>query len=83
MKLNFQWKQQTGQYESGENLYLNNIKVGLVSHNLTRDYVWRASILLPRIDKNIYGNNISELKRDIELLITAWFEEALKGSEVK
>lgn len=89
MKLNFRWEKQTGQYQNGENLFLNKIALGYVGWNssLSRDlpeseknkrqYVGGSRLY---INKQWYGSTEEEVKLQIEKAITIWFNEALKGS---
>lgn len=85
MKLNFKWKENTGQYQTGESLYLNRIKVGSYGWNSsrsrsdpkdsTKDYVGQT--ILPQATSSFYGQTTDEVKTKIERHIKAWFVEAL------
>lgn len=85
MKLNFKWKENTAQYQTGESLYLNRIKVGSYGYNSTRprsetrdttkDYVGHT--FLPQATSPFYGQSPDEIKTKIERHIRAWFIEVL------
>ena len=84
MKLNFKWKENTEQYQSGESLYLNRLLVGGYGWNAsrsrdeskdsTKNYVGQTT--LPQATKSLYGENTDEIKTKIEHRVTAWFGEA-------
>lgn len=85
-KLNYTWKQKTGQYQNGFSLYLNKICVAGYDWNVMRNRdkpdestTYEGRIYLPGLDtKHFYGNDTEELKIRIQLAINAWFAEALK-----
>ena len=86
MKLNFEWRENKMQYQSGESLCLNKIKVGGYVWNSTRsrdeprddtkNYVGQA--LLPQATKHAYGESPDKVRTGVERIVTAWFKEALK-----
>ncbi len=85
MKLNFQWKELTGQFAEGEALYLNRILVATAGYNSFRSKVdtpsnsYVGKLLLPSIKNNrVYSENIDTIKQKIEQAVTNWFNEALK-----
>lgn len=83
IKLNFQWKENKGQYQTGESLFLNRIMVGSYGWNGTRsrseprddtkDYLGNTT--LPQMGKFLYGQTPDEIKSKIEHKVTAWFKE--------
>lgn len=86
MKINFKWKGNTAQYQTGESLYLNKIRVASYEWNSSRsksdskrsnadDYVGQT--LLPQANRNTYGETPQMVKTKIEHIVTSWFEEAL------
>ncbi len=90
MKLNFHWKQQTGEYQNGENLYLNRIYLASCTWNSARSrdaddstrYV--SSITLPSLSDRVnrmYASSLEELKPRVERVITDWFTEALRQED--
>ena len=88
MKLNFQWRENRAQYQTGSNLYLNAIRVGSYGWNSSKskaerdnskDYV--GDIILPSLadnSKRIYGSSTEEIKVGVEKVVTRWFNEAMK-----
>jgi len=90
MKLTFKWKEDTAQYQTGESLYLNKIKVGSYGWNSTRsksdlreELDWVGQTLLPQAGQRLYGQNQDEVKVKIERLVTSWFNETLSKAEGK
>ena len=88
MKLNFQWKQKTAQFQTGESLYLNGIRVadygwnGLRSRTGSHDNNdWVGGALLPQATKTLYDDAQDELKAKLERLVTMWFEKAIAKEE--
>ncbi|KKM24040.1 hypothetical protein LCGC14_1609150 [marine sediment metagenome] len=89
MKLNFHWKEKTGQYSSGANLYLNRICVGGYEWNTMRSQgekndstKWAGSVGLPSLSdksKRVYAGSTDEIKTKIEQVIRNWFKEASRG----
>ncbi len=84
MKLNFKWKKNTAQYQTGESLYLNKIKIGGYGWNSFRsksaasvDNDWAGQTVLPQATQVLYGKDQDEVKARIEHLVTSWFKEAL------
>ena len=90
MNLNFQWKRQIGEYQNGENLYLNKIYIASCSWNSVRSrddddttrYV--SNITLPSLSdkaQRMYASSLEELKPRVEKVITNWFTEALRQED--
>jgi len=89
-KLKFVWVQKKGQYQTGESLYLNKIRVADYEWNSwrskteagqsnTRNYI--GTILLPSLSdsvKHVYGESPDEIKPKIESVVTNWFKEATR-----
>ena len=87
-KLNFTWKKKTGQYQQGDALYVNKIRLASFDWNSGRSqgdtdqstrYV--GYIELPSLSdtsKKVYGGTPEEIKPKIEQVITNWFNEALR-----
>lgn len=88
MKLNFKWKENTGQYQTGESLYLNRILVGRYGWNSTRSQSepkdstknYTGQTTLPQATSSFYGQTPDEIRPKIERHIRAWFIEALGSS---
>jgi hypothetical protein len=92
IKLNFQWRRQTGPYQQGYDLFLNRIRIGFVSWNdsMSRDlpadkkaairYVGGSYMLS---DKRWYGTTPEEVETLIEKDLVAWFTEALKEARIQ
>ncbi len=90
MKLKFKWRKQTGQYQNGENLYLNRIHIGSCSWNSCRTQTdalnhiqntYVSNINLPSLSdkvKSLYASNLEELKPRVEQVVEGWFKEALR-----
>ena len=87
IKLNFQWKRKRGQYQTGENLYLNTIQVGGYGWNGTRprdegnEDIWKGHISLPLLcdgSERVYRATEAEVKAEVERVVTVWFDEALR-----
>jgi len=83
MILNFTWRPKTGQYLSGESLYLNKIRVGEYSWNIARSQddqdadKWAGCVLLPSQNNNyVFASDIDEIKLEVELRVMDWFHEA-------
>jgi len=82
------WITKTGQYQSGEYLYINRICVGDYDWNSCRSrdstetdrYV--GNIVLPSIkNKRVFGDSPEEVKLKVERIVNAWFKEALAKAE--
>lgn len=86
-KLIFRWKKKTGQYQQGESLYINKIRVGGWGWNSARSRLeaddstrWIGYVDLPSSkEQRVYGANTDEVKAKIEQTVIAWFIEALGG----
>ncbi len=84
--LNFQWKAKTGQFQSGENLYLSRIQVGQYSYNAMRGRSeshegndWIGNINLPSLKTDrVCAGDIDGIKMKLQNIVTKWFNEALK-----
>ena len=90
MKLNFQWKENRGLFQSGESLYLNAIRVGSYDWNgsrskgneETKDDNYVGDIFLPSLKvKRVVGIDRDTVKDKIEKAITSWFSMALEGKK--
>ncbi len=90
MKLNFTWKNQTGQYQNGENLYINKICVASFSWNgtMSRDesegyknaHRYIGTILLPGFPSTTqFGASPEAIKATLEKMATNWFNEIEGG----
>ncbi len=84
MELHFQWKAKTGQYQSGETLYLNRIRIGGYEWNSTRgkgdtesgDY--SGALYLPSLKNAGVTGSLEDIKPKLERIACGWFREALK-----
>ncbi len=81
--MQFKWKRKTGQFQSGESLYINRIRVAGFEWNSSRSKGdteapdWVGHIELPSLNNNrMYGHGEAEVKSKIEQVVTAWFKEA-------
>jgi hypothetical protein len=91
MKLNFQWKQQMGQFQNGSNVYLNRIMVGQVCWNSlqsrdtpkaehdAKQYIGSSYLFT---GKSWFAPTEQDAKTIVEQKVNVWFVEALKDSEV-
>lgn len=80
MKLNFKWVKRTGQFQTGERLFLNSIEVGGYDWN---GIAWVGTVdLLSWAEGNVSGDTEREIKDKLESFVQEWFEEALKEDEV-
>ena len=86
-KLSFKWVENKAQYQTGEYLYLNRIRVGSYSRNSCRprnegdSTKWEGDIFLPSLldgSKRIFDANADVLKGRLERIVTNWFREVLK-----
>lgn len=80
MNLNFTWKKKTGQYQSGESLYLNKIQIAVYSWSMKmkQGISWEGILLLPGLkNEYLYAATEEEIKQELELACTNWFKEAL------
>lgn len=93
MKLNFKWKRKTGQYQTGESLYLNRICVGGYSWNSARtqgskdnSITWAGFISLPSLSggvDRVYGSSEEEVKSKVERVVVSWFTEVLANNKAE
>ncbi len=85
--MNFKWVKNKAQYQTGESLYLNRIRVGGYGWNSARsksdefgDSInWVGDLDLPSLTdkgKRVYGSNQEEVKAKLERVVTQWFKEA-------
>ena len=83
MNLKFKWKKATTQYSTGERLYLNRVMVGLYQwHTSIGSLNWQGQITLPSLrTATVESNDESDIKAQIEKVITTWFNEVLKDGE--
>ncbi len=89
-RLNFIWKKKMGLYQQGDALYVNKIRLASSEWNSGRSQGdtdettrWVGFVELPSLsDKSqrVYGSTPEEIKSKIEQVVTAWFNEALKGA---
>ncbi len=88
-KLSFKWVENKAQYQTGESLYLNRIRMGSYNWNGSRsksdelgDSInWEGYVTLPSLadtSKKVYSDNADDIKTKVEQIITNWFKEALK-----
>ena len=84
--LNLKWKTNTGQYQTGESLYLNKILIGSYGWNSGRSrgstnldhYV--GDVLLPSLkNKRVIADEVEDIKIKVEGIVDSWFNEALRG----
>ena len=86
MGLNFNWRRKEAQYQTGEALFLNKIRLGGYSWNSSRPGgedgdKWAGIVDLPTLahdSKYTFGNSEEALKLRMENIVSAWFKEALK-----
>ena len=83
MKLNFIWKEKTGEYQNGEALYLNELCIAKYGWNkfasIDDRYIGHIELPLPSYSsKRVFGSTPEEIKLLIQGIVIAWFEEALK-----
>ena len=92
MKLNFLWKENKAQYQTGESLYLNRIRVASYGWNsaMPRDDPdkdkkrWSGNISLPSLKKeSVYGASADKVKTKIEKITASWFAETLAEGKAK
>ena len=84
-RLNFKWKGNKGQFQTGESLYLGKIRVGAYNWNSSRSrsnprdatLTYSGSSILPQLDRTVYGQTPEEIKGKIERQVIVWFKEAL------
>jgi len=90
MKLNLEWEENKRQYQTGETLYLNKIKIASYSWNSSMSKTdpdregkrWIGRINLPSLkDKTCYGNTEEIIKTRIEITVENWFKEALTPNQ--
>ena len=90
-KLNFQWRENKGQYQTGETLYLGKIRVASYGWNGSRsrgdtddNTRYYGRITLPSLrDTGVYGSSPEDIKPKIEKVVTSWFREALGNKIIK
>lgn len=90
MKLNFQWKENKAQYQTGESLYLGRIRVGSYGWNSIRSKTeserdslrdWSGSLLLPSLSDfatQVYGSSREEVRVKMEEVVVNWVNEVTK-----
>lgn len=91
VRLNFIWKQKKGEYQQGDNLYLNKIRIASFDWNIARsrndtsqDNRYVGHIELPSLSdtsKRVYAGTPEEIKNKIEQAVELWFTEALREEE--
>ena len=87
MNQNFKWKTKKGQFDTGESLYLNRIRLGGFSWNSARTHMdkstsWVGSVTLPSLTNNrVYGATPEEIKPQMEKIVTEWFDEATRRTQ--
>jgi len=86
-KLNFKWVENKAQYQTGETLFLNNIRIASYGWNseMSKDdpdrdaKQWSGRIMLPSLKNDFrYGSTQEIVKTKIEITVKNWFNEALK-----
>ncbi len=87
-ELDFRWVEQKGQYQIGQNVYLNKICVGSCRWNDRRSKDnkdtstdWVGNIVLPSLKETssrVYGSTQDEVKAKVERIVTSWFKVALR-----
>ena len=87
-KLSFKWVENKAQYQTGESLYLNRIRMGSYGWNSSRSQSnrdasidWSGQVELPSLSdtaKHVLGSTSDEIKARMEHVVTNWFKEALK-----
>ena len=83
MKLNFQWMEKTGSYQTGDECFLGKIRVAEYSWNGSRPQgsdgpTWVGQTTLPQLTKSFYNNDKELLKQRLESVIAKWFKEVLQ-----
>ena len=85
MKLNFIWKEKTGEYQTGEELGLSRIAIAGYSWNANRsqghtdDDDWIGMVYLPGvINKRFVASTQETIRAKLENIVTKWFSEVLK-----
>jgi len=81
--MEYTWRTKTGQFQSGESLYLNGICVGgygwnacQPKHDKSKD--WAGEVSLPSLKtKVVFGSTEEEIKATMERTVSGWFKEAL------
>jgi len=83
MKLTLTWKTKTGQFDSGESLWLGAIRLGGYSFNASRpreskNDTYTGHIDLPSLkQKEIFADSKLTIKAVLIKQVEAWFAEAL------
>ncbi len=84
MKLNFKWVKQKGQYQNGEDLFINRVRIGsygwhsMMSKNEPSEYKtthqYSGNCNLPEfVNSRIYESTPELIKAKIERMATNWF----------
>jgi len=86
VELEFDWRENKAQYQTGESLYLNRILVASYGWNssqskgnedITKRYSGR--LILPSLrNSSVYAASESDIKVEIERIVNNWFTEALR-----
>ncbi len=81
-ELKLKWKNRTD--SDGEALYLNRLRIASYSYNITREKgnvgdIYKGVVLLPTLSPNSYitAPNHEQMRKQIEKIVTDWFNEAL------
>ncbi len=83
MELNFSWKENKGQYQAGESLFINRVRLAQYGWNGYRskddkggNTRYSGRINLPQIKQgDIFGDTPENIKAEIEKIVTMWFKE--------
>ena len=88
MELHLTWQVKTGQYQTGETLFINGFPIadyhwnGSRNRDIPADDAYVGNLLLPCVSdkswKSVYSDNTNIIKRKLETLAKNWFEKALK-----
>jgi len=87
MKLKLTWKKKTGQYASGQSLWIGEIRVAEFFWNMSvsrndpdaANKKWRGSVWLPMFRGNdtLMAGEEADVKIKIETIVKEWFSKAL------
>ena len=88
VELNFKWADSMGDFQSGESLALNGVRVANYGWNSMRNrdseedrlLNYSGTILLPGLSgkaSHVYGESEEQIKAKIEGIVTRWFDRVL------
>lgn len=83
--MEYTWRVKTGQFQSGQSMYLNRILLGGYYWNGTQPQSahddsknWVGELALPSLVKGmIYGHSEENIRAEMERAANSWFKEAL------